>query len=260
MTFQFVTIFPQLIETFMHSGVVGQALKKSYLEFGIINPREFTSDLHKTVDDRPFGGGDGMVMLAEPLAQSVNRAREEEPQTHVIFLSPQGRLWTDARARELAQRKPAHLTLVCGRYAGVDQRWVETYVDEEISVGDYVLSGGELGALIVADSVARFVPGVLGNELSSEEESFARELLLECPQFSRPRVFGDLPVPEFLLSGHHKQIAQRRNWVALLRTRALRPDLWAARPRDKRELEQALAWALTLTETELNSLGLKGRI
>ncbi len=260
MHFHFVTLFPELIKAFMGSGVMGQGQKKSLLSYSSTNPREFTSDIHQSVDDRPFGGGDGMVMLAEPLAKAVDFCRQEEPETLVVYLSPQGQRWSDQKARALAERKPAHFTLVCGRYAGVDQRWIETHVDEEVSLGDFILSGGELAALAVADSLGRLVPGVLGNRASSEQDSFAQEQLLECPQFTRPREFRELPVPEFLLSGNHKDIEAKRRAVSLLRTRFLRPDLWQSQSRDEREFLQALSWALTLPETELRSLGLQAEL
>lgn len=249
--FHILTLFPAMCEAFLKEGVVGQALKKGLLDCQLINPRDFAHDGHRRVDDRPFGGGDGMVMLVEPLALALNSIPQEK-RGRVVLLSPQGRSWNDSLARQwAAEGQP--LTLICGRYAGVDERFRQKYVDAEISVGDFVLSGGELGALAILDSLARLTPGVLGNEESPQNESFS-DGLLECPQFTRPRDYEGLSVPEALLSGHHEAIARFRRDVSLLRTKSRRPDLITAS--FKEELPPAAARLCGLSVAELASLDL----
>lgn len=225
MKFQVITLFPELIEAGVSSGVLGQAVKKGLLSVERIHPRDFTDDPHRSVDDRPFGGSDGMVFRPEIAAAAIARAREAGP-THVIHLSPQGRVLSDAKVRELAT-KPG-LTFLCGRYAGVDQRVLNSHVDEEISIGDYVLSGGELAALVVIDAVARRIPGVLGHHLSADRDSFADGRLLEGPLFTRPRDWDGALVPEVLLSGHHERIEGWQRQVGALATLARRPELLAS--------------------------------
>ncbi|MCB0364894.1 MAG: tRNA (guanosine(37)-N1)-methyltransferase TrmD [Bdellovibrionaceae bacterium] len=251
--FNVITIFPDMIRGALKEGLVGQAFHSGKVVLDVVNPRSFTQDVHQSVDDRPFGGGDGMVFLAEPLRQAVESLGEKRGR--VVYLSPQGRVWSDSLAREWAQSSEP-ITLVCGRYGGVDQRFIETLVDEEISIGDYVLSGGELGALVLIDSVVRLLPEVLGNADSPDKESFA-EGLLECPLFSRPREFGELPVPEALLSGHHGRIEEFRQDVAWVQTQLFRPDLLAGRGEAAGKLLQALPRLLNLSEKELKSLGLE---
>jgi tRNA (guanine37-N1)-methyltransferase len=215
--FTVVTILPELIEPSLVAGVVGRAREAGVIGVDCINPRDFTHDKHKTVDDTPYGGGPGMVMKLEPLTQAIAAAG----QGHRILLSPSGTPLTQARVRELAQRD--HLILVCGRYEGVDQRVIDASIDEEISLGDYVLSGGELGALAIIDAVARLVPGVLGEPTSADDESFSAGLL-EYPQYTRPAP----GVPAILSSGNHAAIAAWRRLEAMRRTAARRPDLWRA--------------------------------
>jgi tRNA (guanine37-N1)-methyltransferase len=221
MTFHCISLFPQFFEQFFRFGVISAGFERNQLKLNTINPRDFVSDNHRTVDDRPFGGGDGMVMMAEPLLQAVEHARSVGAQGPCIHLSPQGERWTDGLARELSQQPD--LILVCGRYAGVDQRFVELCVDREISIGDFVVSGGELPAALIIDSVSRLIPGVLGNAVSASEESFANGLL-ECPSLTRPREFGGLKIPSILLSGDHAQIAQLREAVSVVRTHHLKPE------------------------------------
>lgn len=230
MKFQVITLFPELIEAGVASGVLGQALKKNLLTVDCVNPREFTDDPHRSVDDRPFGGSDGMVFRPEIAAAAIARARADGP-THVIHLSPQGRVLSEQKVRELATRPG--LTFLCGRYAGVDQRVLNTDIDEELSIGDYVLSGGELAALVVIDAVARKIPGVLGHHLSAEQDSFA-EGLLEGPLFTRPREWRGLKVPEVLFSGHHERIVRWQKAVGALATLARRPELLGGWPPGKR--------------------------
>jgi tRNA (guanine37-N1)-methyltransferase len=223
--FDVVTLFPEMFAAVTHSGISGRALETGLWSLGLWNPRDFTSDNYRTVDDRPYGGGPGMLMLAEPLEKALDAAKETGG-GKVIYLSPQGRKLDHGKVIELAGRKA--VTLLCGRYEGVDERLIERRVDEELSIGDYVLSGGELAAMAVIDAVVRQIPGALGGEQSAAEESFV-EGLLDCPQYTRPERYADAKVPEILLSGHHENIRRWRLKQALGRTWQRRPDLLAAR-------------------------------
>ena len=240
MKFSVVTILPELIEPALTAGVVGRAREAGVITVATVNPRDFTTDRHRTVDDTPYGGGPGMVMKAEPLLAAIDRAG----QGRRILLTPTGKPLTQARVKELATHD--HLVLVCGRYEGIDERVIELAIDEEISLGDYVLSGGELGALVVIDAVARLVPGVLGEATSADDESHSAGLL-EYPQYTRPPklVAGDrtLEIPPVLAGGNHAAIASWRRQQALVRTAAKRPDLYAAyrpTPADKKLLPPPL--------------------
>lgn len=230
-----ITLFPEMIQGAVSHGVLGQALKGDLLSVQAHTPREFATDKHRTVDDRPFGGGDGMIMLSETLEKSLQNVQHKN--SKVIYLSPQGSVLTDDKARELSQAE--HLVLVCGRYGGIDQRIINTYVDEEISIGDYVLSGGELGALVVIDALSRFIPGVLGHVDSADKDSFS-EGLLEHPNFTRPREYLGQDVPEVLLSGNHKLIADWKEKVSALVTLKKRPDLFIIYLAEEREKYRAL--------------------
>ncbi len=220
-----LTLFPEMIEEALKAGVVGQALRENRFSIKTLNPRVFTSNVHQTVDGRPFGGGDGMLMLADTMAQALDSIETNlSARPRVIHLSPRGTPLTDKKVRELASLD--ELVLISSRYAGLDQRFLNTRVDEEISIGDYVLSGGELPALVIIDSVARLLPGVLGNEQSSEEESFGGASgLLEEPQFTRPREWGGQGVPEALLSGNHAKIERWKRALRFLVTLDRRPEL-----------------------------------
>jgi len=220
-----VSVFPEMLDAIRGVGVTGRAIRGGRLEVTGINPRDYTRDRHRSVDDRPYGGGPGMVMRPEPLADALQAARTLTQGAPVIFLSPQGRRFDDARARELAEL-PA-LTLLAGRYEGVDERLIEREVDEELSIGDYVLSGGELAALVVIDAMARWLPGVLGHAASAAQDSFAGGLL-DCPHYTRPEAYAGSRVPEVLLSGDHAAIERWRRKQALGRTAARRPDLLEA--------------------------------
>ncbi|HXE64648.1 MAG TPA: tRNA (guanosine(37)-N1)-methyltransferase TrmD [Bryobacteraceae bacterium] len=223
MRFHLLTIFPDFFEGPLRHGVVARAAQAGALEFRIHDLRNWTHDFHRTVDDRPFGGGEGMLMKPEPIFDAVESIfPERNPKQKVILLSAQGRKFTQQMAREFAQADD--LLLICGRYEGVDERVAEHLADDEISIGDYVLSGGELAAAVVIDTVARLLPGVLGNEDSSVNESFT-EGILDCPQWTRPADFRGWKVPEALLSGHHAEIAKWRKQAALEKTARLRPDL-----------------------------------
>ena len=223
--FDVVTLFPEMFAAVAHSGISGRALETGLWSLGLWNPRDFTKDNYRTVDDRPYGGGPGMLMLAEPLEKALDAAKEAGG-GKVIYLSPQGRKLDHEKVMELAGREAA--TLLCGRYEGVDERLIERRVDEELSIGDYVLSGGELAAMTVIDAVVRQIPGALGGEQSAVEESFVQGLL-DCPQYTRPELYEGRKVPDVLLSGHHENIRRWRMKQALGRTWRRRPDLLAAR-------------------------------
>ncbi len=225
MRLQVVTLFPDMIAAAVRFGVLGRAIERGLLELGTEDPRAHTDDAHRTVDDRPYGGGPGMVMKPEPLLAAIRAAHARlPPGSPRIHLSAQGEPFSQARARELATLPG--LVLVAGRYEGVDERVVELGIDRELSVGDYVLSGGEIPALVVIDAVARLLPGALGDERSSEEDSFAAGLL-DWPHYTRPEVFAGLSVPPVLLSGNHADIRRWRLTQAVARTWRRRPDLIA---------------------------------
>jgi tRNA (guanine37-N1)-methyltransferase len=218
--FTVISILPEIVDQALTHGVVGRARTAGNLAVGFVNPRDFTSDRHRSVDDTPYGGGPGMVMKCEPLVAAIESAGP----AHRVLLAPTGAPLTQARVRALAARD--HVVLVCGRYEGVDERVIATAIDEQISLGDFVLTGGELGAACIIDAVARLVPGVLGDAASAEDESFSAALL-EYPQYTRPAVFRDLPIPEILTSGNHAAIRNWRRRESLRRTARRRPDLFA---------------------------------
>jgi tRNA (guanine37-N1)-methyltransferase len=222
-----VSLFPEMFAAVTEHGVTGRAVKLGVVNITQANPRDFTVDKHRTVDDRPYGGGPGMLMKVDPLRQAIAAAKEAVgEEARVIYLSPQGRQLTHDKAVELAQHKA--LVLVSGRYEGVDERLIEAEVDEELSIGDYVLSGGELAAMVVMDTVTRQLPGVLGHELSAQQDSYA-DGLLDCPHYTRPENLDGEVVPEILLSGDHQKIRRWRLKQALGRTHERRPDLLKGR-------------------------------
>lgn len=223
MRFGVVTLFPDLVEGALEHGVIGRAKEKGLLQMQLFNPRDWTTDRHRTVDDRPFGGGPGMVMKPEPLSAAIRAGREAMPQATVVYLSPQGRRFDQSLARRWQEM--GSLILVAGRYEGIDERVISQQVDEEVSLGDFVLSGGEFAALAIIDAVTRLAPGVLGDPLSAEEDSFGDDGLLDCPHYTRPEVFEDLSVPAVLMSGDHKAIGRWRRQQSLARTWGRRPDL-----------------------------------
>ncbi len=231
MRFDVVTLFPQMFAAVTESGITSRALQAGLWQLKTWNPRDFTTDNYRTVDDRPFGGGPGMVMLAEPLAKALDAARAAGA-GRVVYLSPQGRKLDHRRVVELA--KEAALTLLCGRYEGVDERLLRSKVDEELSLGDFVISGGELAAMALIDACVRQLPGALGDEPSAVEESFAAGLL-DCPHYTRPELYAGEKVPEVLLSGHHENIRRWRLKQALGRTWLRRPELLQARGMSKEE-------------------------
>ncbi len=221
MIFTVLTLFPAMLESFLDESLIKKARDKGLLQFNVMNIRDFATDIHHTCDDAPFGGGAGMVMKVEPIHGAMEHVRTQTPGARFALLTPHGRMFDQNAATGLA-RLP-HLALICGRYEGVDER-VSELVDDEISIGDYVLSGGEAAALVVIDAVARLIPGVLGNEESPSDESF-HEGLLEYPQYTRPREYMGRAVPDALLSGNHEEIRRWRRKESLKRTVLRRPDL-----------------------------------
>jgi tRNA (guanine37-N1)-methyltransferase len=255
--FHVISIFPEMITQASSHGVVGQAIQDGKVRLQTLNPRQFSHGVHQAVDDRPFGGGDGMVMTPEPLTESValikKQITDKNRKARVIYLSARGRPLTDVLVQELS--KESDLILICGRYGGVDQRVLSQTDAQEISIGDYVLSGGELGALVIIDAVSRGVSGVLGNALSPVEESFRRGLL-EHPQFTRPRSFQGLEVPAILLSGDHQKIKNWQRSLAILTTAENRPDLLGSSELSAEEVREALAVFQKMSQAERSACGL----
>ncbi len=221
MKFNILTLFPEAYLP-LQSGVIGRAVKKGIIALNIVNIRDYSLDKHKKCDDAPYGGGAGMVMTAQPLTDAVN-AVDSERKSKRIYLSPKGTRLDQNKVKELAEYE--ELTLVCGCYEGVDQRFIDAEIDEEISVGDYILTGGELASMIIVNAVSRLKDGVLGNNETTEEESF-ENYLLEYPQYTKPRVYNGIEVPDILLSGNHELIKQWRLKQSVRLTRKLRPDLY----------------------------------
>lgn len=221
MKFNILTLFPEAYLP-LQSGVIGRAVKKGIIVLNIVNIRDYSLDKHKKCDDAPYGGGAGMVMTAQPLTDAVN-AVDSKRKSKRIYLSPKGTRLDQNKVKELAEYE--ELTLVCGCYEGVDQRFIDAEIDEEISVGDYILTGGELASMIIVNAVSRLKDGVLGNNETTEEESF-ENYLLEYPQYTKPRVYNGIEVPDILLSGNHELIKKWRLKQSVRLTRKLRPDLY----------------------------------
>ena len=221
-----VTLFPDMIDTAAHTGVTGRAIDTGQVAFGVWNPRDFTRDRHRTVDDRSYGGGPGMVMKVAPLRDAIRAARAGDSAAHVVYLSPQGRKLDQDGLAELVCHE--HLVLVAGRYEGIDERLIDAEVDAEWSIGDYVLSGGELAALVMIDGMLRLLPGVLGDAESAQQDSYMQGLL-DYPHYTRPEEIDGRRVPAVLMSGDHDAIARWREQQALGRTRLRRPDLLESR-------------------------------
>lgn len=238
MRFDLLTIFPDMFSSYLGLGVLGRAITRGILDVRVVDIRDFADDAHKTTDDRPYGGGDGMVMKAAPIYRAVESVDRNPARSVVILLGPQGRVFSQSTAWELVGWE--QVVLICGRYEGVDERIRVSCVDRELSIGDYILSGGEPAALVVMDAVSRLIPGVLGGEGSNLEDSFESGLL-EYPQYTRPRVFQGLEVPGILLSGNHEKIRVWRRKESLKRTLEKRPDLLrnaTLNPEDKALLEE----------------------
>ena len=223
MKIELLTIFPEMFESFLSASIIGRAREAGLLDIHATDIRPYSQNKHKNTDDYPFGGGAGMLMLAQPIADAMKAVTRPPFQGKRIYMSPRGVPLTQALAQQLSQEE--RLVILCGHYEGVDQRVLDKYIDMEISVGDYVLTGGETAAMVLIDCVSRLVPGVLGSTESAGDESFSNDGLLEYPQYTRPRVFEDMEVPEVLLNGDHKKISQWRREQALLATARMRPDL-----------------------------------
>ena len=221
--FALVTLFPEMFDSFFSQGVIGRAVKKGLIEVHVFNPRDYTHDKHRTVDDRPYGGGPGMLMMVQPLTDAIADAKSVlGDNVKVVYLSPQGRKLDYQGVKHISQN--TDLVLVAGRYEGIDERIIETLIDEEVSIGDYVLSGGELPAMVLMDAISRLLPEVLGHKQSAVEDSFTNGLL-DCPHYTRPEVYEGKNVPEVLLSGNHEKIRQWRLEESVKRTLQRRPDL-----------------------------------
>lgn len=224
MRIDILTLFPEMCERVYSESIIGRSIAKGLIEINTRNIRDYSDNKHKNVDDTPYGGGMGMVMKAQPIYDCFMSLCEElGSRPHLIYMSPQGQVLTQDKVKELA-RLP-HIALLCGHYEGIDERIIESIVDEEISIGDYVLTGGELPALVLADSVARMLPGVLANDEAMEKESHYSGLL-EYPQYTKPAEWNGMAVPQVLLSGHHANIEKWRNEQSLKRTKEKRPDLY----------------------------------
>lgn len=239
MIFDVITLFPQMFDALTQYGITRRAAEQSRYVLKTWNPRDFTTDNYRTIDDRPFGGGPGMVMLGEPLAAAINAAKQRQAasgvkKSSVVYLSPQGRLLTHAVVKELVAQPDEGWILLAGRYEGIDERLIRQSVDVEISIGDYVLSGGELAAMVLVDSLVRQLPGVLGDDASAEQDSFVQGLL-DCPHYTRPEQFNGEAVPPVLLSGNHAEIARWRLQQSLGRTWLRRPELLTKRDLTKEE-------------------------
>ena len=228
-----LTIFPEMFDSFFSASILGRAREQGLLDVRVTDIRPFSASRHHNTDDYPFGGGAGMVMMAQPIIDAMASARALFPSARRIYLGPRGKKLTSSLARDLAREK--ELILLCGHYEGVDQRALDTCVDEEISIGDYILTGGEPAAMVLVDCVSRFIPGVLGSADSPEEESFS-DGLLEYPQYTRPRDLNGMEVPEILLNGDHAKIRDWRRRESLRATLRFRPDLLDTAPLDKNDL------------------------
>lgn len=222
MRFDILTIFPEIFRSPFEHSILKRAREAGLIEINLVNIRDFAADKHRTTDDYPYGGGSGMVMKPEPIARALRHAEEVGGKGRVILLSPAGKRFDQEIARRLSAEK--HLVFICGRYEGIDERVRERFVDEELSIGDYILTGGEFPAMVIVDAVSRLIPGVLGCSESSEDESFSADML-EYPQYTRPPEFEGMKVPEVLFSGHHADVARWRRIEALKKTLIVRPDL-----------------------------------
>jgi tRNA (guanine37-N1)-methyltransferase len=234
LTINILSIFPEMFESVFSASILGRAREQGLLDIRLTDIRPYSASKHKNTDDYPFGGGAGMVMMAQPIMDAMADVSAAYPGARRIYLGPRGKKLTTALARELALEKD--LILLCGHYEGVDQRALDACVDEEISIGDYILTGGELAAMVLTDCVARFIPGVLGSSDSPEEESFS-DGLLEYPQYTRPRELNGMEVPEVLLNGDHAKIRAWRRYQSLKATLLHRPDLLETAPLDEKDLK-----------------------
>ena len=240
MNFVVLTIFPEMFGPFWDHGIIRRAIEQEKIFASTLNIRDFADDRHKVTDDRPYGGGSGMVMKPEPLAAAIRAAEQDAPSAKKILLTPQGRVFNQKIAHKLASHE--ELIFVCGRYEGVDERIDQDLIDDEISIGDYVLTGGELAAMVIIDAVTRQLPGTLGGEDAAEKDSFANGLL-EHAHYTRPQVFEDKTVPDILLSGHHEEIENWRLESALMRTLMKRADLLQNKDLNATEIDILKRWS-----------------
>ena len=249
MEFIVLTIFPEMFDPFWDHGIIRRAIDQNKIFASTLNIRDFAEDKHQVTDDRPYGGGSGMVMKPEPLAGAIRAANRKCPSAKTILLSPQGRVFDQELANELAAFEG--LVLVCGRYEGVDERISHDLIDHEISIGDYVLTGGELAAMVVIEAVTRQIPGTLGGEAAAEKDSFSNGLL-EHAHYTRPQVFEGTAVPDILLSGHHEEIENWRLESAMMRTLLKRPDLLQKKSLSEKEIEILKKWSRRIEEIVKN--------
>ena len=249
-SFKVITLFPDLIRSYLADALLSKAIAGGLIDLEIVDLRKFSQNKYNSVDDTLFGGGDGMLIQYKPLAESL-KSLPTSDQRKIVYLSPQGKKWDHSLAKKWSEEN--EIILICGRYAGIDQRFIHQFVDEEISIGDFVLSGGELPALTLIESISRFIPGVLGHAQSADLDSFESHLL-EAPQFSKPQIEDGLAVPEVLLSGNHQKISVWKKMTAILTTYKKRPDLLA---------DQKIDWAKVqlfyknMSESDKDILGLK---
>ncbi len=253
MIFDILTIFPGLFSSFLAESIIKRARDSKAIDVNLINIRDYALDKHQMTDDRPFGGGEGMLMKPEPLAAATRELQGQRPApSRIILLSPQGKVYNQDMALEISREK--RICLVCGRYEGIDTRYIDHYVTDEISVGDFILTGGELAAMILIDSISRLLPGVLGCSESAANDTFSRRLL-KHPQYTRPRVFEEEEVPDILLSGDHKRIDEHRFLLSVTRTLARRPDLFTGVIFSKAEIKLLKKQGLYETVKKLQADG-----
>ena len=253
MHFTVLTIFPEMFDSFRAHGIVKRAIERKKIVTTTINIRDYATDRHKMTDDRPYGGGSGMVMKPEPLAAAIRAAKAKAPSSRTILMTPQGRVFNQHTAQQLTAF--SELILICGRYEGVDERIAHDLVDDEISIGDYILTGGELAAMVVIETVTRLIPGALGAEASAENDSFS-EGLLEHAHYTRPRNFEGMQVPEVLVSGHHQEIEQWRRESSVMQTLIKRPDLLQTNNLGQQEITILKKWYRVIKKL-LNSQHIK---
>ena len=245
MKFTVLTIFPEMFDSFRAHGIIKRAIEQNKIFTSTINVRDYATDRHQMTDDRPYGGGSGMIMKPEPLAAAIRAAKEKAPTSRSILMTPQGRAFNQHLAQQLTAFP--ELILICGRYEGVDERIVQDLVDDEISIGDYILTGGELAAMVVIETVTRLIPGTLGAEASAEYDSFS-EGLLEHAHYTRPRNFEGMQVPEVLMSGHHQEIERWRRESSVMQTLLKRPDLLRNKKLSESEIEILYKWYRIIKE------------
>jgi tRNA (guanine37-N1)-methyltransferase len=245
MHFTVLTIFPEMFDSFRAHGIIKRAIEREKIVTSTINIRDYATDRHQMTDDRPYGGGSGMVMKPEPLAAAIRAAKEKAPSSRSILMTPQGRVFNQHLAQQLTAF--SELILICGRYEGVDERIAHDLVDDEISIGDYILTGGELAAMVVIETVTRLIPGTLGAEASAENDSFS-EGLLEHAHYTRPRNFEGMQVPEVLVSGHHQEIERWRRESSVMRTLLKRPELLQTHNLSEQEIKVLKNWYCRIGE------------